>query len=473
MLTFYNSLTKKLEAFRPLTLPRVTLYTCGPTVYDFPHIGHGRKYVIDDILKRMLTQCGYQVTHVQNITDVGHLVSDADSGEDKMEKGARKSGKTVWEVARFFEHEFNIDMGKLNILPPDISCRATEHVADMIALVQILVEKGYAYETDEAVYFDVTKFKKYDKLFGQSLEEKAIAVRAEVRTGEHKKHPADFTLWFKRVGRFADHQMHWDSPWGDGFPGWHIECSAMSMKYLGETIDIHTGGVDHLSIHHPNEIAQSECATGKPFARYFLHYNFLTVDGAKMSKSLGNIYRVEDIVKKGFDPLDLRYFYLTAHYRKVQNFTFEGLAASQSARIQLVDHMRAFRNQGSSSRTVLSHEKLEKIKRYQQAFVEAFGNDLNTPQALAVVWEAVKSNIPGEDKYDLLASFDQILGLGLTSEAVVTIEIPEYINALVAKRNRLRSEGNYQEADHVRETIGKQGFILEDSSEGTRVVPKR
>ncbi|MCX5636126.1 MAG: cysteine--tRNA ligase, partial [Planctomycetota bacterium] len=331
-----NSLTRKKEKFEAIAPPDVGMYTCGITVYDYAHIGHGRKYVTDDILKRVLTANGYKVKHVQNVTDVGHLISDADEGEDKLEKGAIKQGKTVWEVAEFFTKNFYESMDKLNIIRPDVICKATDHIKEQIELVQKLMDKGFAYDTPEAVYFDIAKFPKYGEAFGQKLEDKKVAARGEVQTGEHKKSPADFALWFKRVGRFENHTMHWDSPWGDGFPGWHIECSAMSMKYLGEQIDIHTGGEDHISIHHPNEIAQSEAATGKsPFVKYWLHTAFLTIDGKKMSKSLENFYTVSDVAKKDFDPLALRYLYLGAHYRDPLNFTWDSLQAAQSALVKI------------------------------------------------------------------------------------------------------------------------------------------
>jgi cysteinyl-tRNA synthetase len=248
----YNTFSREVEDFVPLKRGKVGMYTCGPTVYSYDHIGHGRKYTIDDLLRRFLTYQGFKVTHVQNLTDVGHLVSDADSGEDKMEKGARLMKKTVWEVAELYIQAHWESMDKLNILRPDISCKATDHIPEQIALVTQLMDKGFAYDTPEAVYFDVARFPRYGQLFGQNLEDKITAAREEVNTGSHKRNPVDFALWFKRVGRFADHQMHWDSPWGDGFPGWHIECSAMSMKYLGESFDIHTGGIDHIPVHHPN-----------------------------------------------------------------------------------------------------------------------------------------------------------------------------------------------------------------------------
>jgi cysteinyl-tRNA synthetase len=467
----YNSLTKKIEDFSPISPPTVGLYTCGMTVYDYAHIGHGRKYVGDDVLRRTLSRFGYQVNHVQNVTDVGHLVSDSDEGEDKLEKGAKKQGKTVWEVAKYFTDHFYKTMDQLNVLRPNVICLATEHIPEQIKLVSTLIDKGFAYDTPEAVYFDVTKFSAYEGLFGrQKMEERKTAVRDTVQEGEFKLHPADFALWFKRVGRFADHAMHWESPWGDGFPGWHIECSAMSMKYLGETFDIHTGGIDHIPVHHPNEIAQSEAATGKQFVKYWVHYNFLRVDGKKMSKSLGNFYTIEDVVAKGIDPLALRYLYLTSQYRSELNFTWESLTAAGNSLNELKKHIRAFK---TNSRSTLSEEKLGKVDTYRAKFDEALANDINTPQALAVVWEVVKSNIPSSDKYDLLLDFDQVLGLDLQNiQSPQAEKIPDEIQVLVAKREQLRKDKKFAESDVVRDQIASLGYIVEDTSEGVNVQKK-
>ena len=456
-----NSLTRKKEKFEAINPPDVGLYTCGMTVYDFAHIGHGRKYVTDDILKRVLSANGFKVNHVQNVTDVGHLVSDSDEGEDKLEKGAVKQGKTVWEVAEFFTKNFYESMDKLNIIRPDVICKATDHIKEQVELVQKLMDKGFAYDTPEAVYFDVTKFNKYGEAFGQKLEDKKVGVRTEVKTGEHKKHPADFALWFKRVGRFENHTMHWESPWGDGFPGWHIECSAMSMKYLGEQFDIHTGGEDHLSIHHPNEIAQAEAATGKiPFVNYWMHTAFLMVDGKKMSKSLENFYTVTDIEKKGFDPLALRYLYLGASYRDPLNFTWDSLTASQNALIKLRNQVLSLKSQ--DERTILSEEKESKIDLYRNDFMSAVNDDLNTPKALGVFWEMLKSNIPSSDKYDLAMSFDEILGLGLNK--IEKTEMPEEIKKLLEQREELRAQKKFEEADKIRKQIEDKGFSVNDSS---------
>lgn len=460
-----NSLTRKKEKFTPIKPPRVGMYTCGMTVYDYAHIGHGRKYVTDDILKRVLTANGYAVEHVQNVTDVGHLVSDADEGEDKLEKGAVKQGKTPWEVAEFFTKNFYDSMDKLNIIRPDVICKATEHINDQITLIKKILDNGYGYDTPEAVYFDVAKFEDYGKAFGQKLEDKKTAARSEVRTGEYKKNPADFALWFKKVGRFADHVMHWDSPWGEGFPGWHIECSAMSMKYLGERFDIHTGGEDHLSIHHPNEIAQSEAGTGKkPFVKYWLHTAFLMVDGTKMSKSLRNFYTIDDITAKGFEPMALRYLYLGAHYRDPLNFTWDSLQAAQNALDKLKIQISQLRQEsaGQEMRTVLSEEKEKKIDQFRNEFTQAVNDDLNTAKALATFWSMLGSNIPSGDKYDLAMSFDEILGLKLSEALVTDIQIPDNIKTLIAQRQKLREEGMFEEADRIRDQIKAAGFDVGD-----------
>lgn len=457
----YNSLTRQKEKFVPISSDEVKLYTCGITAYDYAHIGHGRKYTMDDILKRALSVNGFKVKHVQNVTDVGHLVSDADDGEDKLEKGAKKQNKTVWEVADFFTNNFYESMDKLNILRPDIVCKATDNIPEQIELIQKLFTNGYAYDTPEAVYFDTSKFEGYGEMFGQKLSDKKVAVREEVKQDENKRNPTDFALWFKRVGHFKDHTMHWDSPWGDGFPGWHIECSSMSMKYLGDQIDIHTGGEDHLPIHHPNEIAQSEGATGKkPFSKFWVHHSFLMVDGTKMSKSLGNFYTVQDVIDKGFDSLALRYLYLSTHYKKQMNFTFEALTSSQNALNNLRNTISSLRSE--KERNTLSPEKEEKISSFRDKFMESINDDLNTPQALSVVWEVIKSNIPSSDKYDLIVSFDEVLGLKLNEVLDVKNEIPDNVKELMLERENLRKQRKFEEADKIRDQIVALGFSVSD-----------
>lgn len=457
----FNSYSREVEEFVSVKKGKVGMYTCGMTVYDYAHIGHGRKYVYDDILRRVLMFNGYEVNMVQNVTDVGHLSSDGDEGEDKLEKGAKKQNKTVWEVARFFEDDFYSQMDSLNIMRPSVVCRATEHVSEQIELVKKLIEKGFAYETPEAVYFEVNKFPRYDGLFGHHITEKMTG-REEVNKGTYKKNEEDFALWFKRVGRFADHAMHWDSPWGDGFPGWHIECSAMAMKYLGESFDIHTGGLEHQMVHHPNEIAQSESATGKVFAKYWVHYAHLLVDGVKMSKSIGNVLKVEDVVQKGFSPMALRYLYLTAHYRTPLNFTWSSLAAAQSAYDRLKDFVKQAK---ADSRKALSVEKEKKLVSYQDKFAEAISNDLGMPAAIAVVWELVKSNLSNADKVEQLLAWDEVLGLKL-NEASVEEVVPEQVMKMANIRQQLRNEGKFVDADSVRMEIEKLGYEVLDSKTG-------
>jgi cysteinyl-tRNA synthetase len=464
MLKFYNSLTRKIEEFRPLKSPDVGMYSCGPTVYGYAHIGHLRRYVGDDVIKRVLALNGFKVKHVMNITDVGHLTSDADTGEDKMEKGAKALGKTVWEVAKFFEEQFFKSTDILNIKRPDILCRATEHISDQIDLIKRLEEKGFTYKTEQGIYFDISKFPGYNRLSGQNLDDLKVAVREDVTSDPAKRHPADFALWIFTKGRFADHVMRWNAPWGNGFPGWHIECSAMSMKYLGETFDIHTGGIDHIPTHHTNEIAQSEAASGKPFANYFVHHEFLMVDGKKMSKSFGNLFTVADIQERGIDPISLRYLFLTAHYRDPLNFTWESLKASQTALLKLKAQCSRLRQGfgGQVNRTMLSKEKLSKIDDFRERFVSAVNDDFAIPRAIAILWEVVKSNIPGEDKYDLLVFFDEIFGFGLSQTQDSDPKIQDEIKILIGQREKLRKEGKFDEADKMRFKLQELGYRIED-----------
>jgi len=466
MLHLYNSLTKKVEEIKPIHAGEIGMYACGPTVYGFTHIGHGRKYVTDDVLRRTLEIIEkLKVKHVQNVTDVGHLVSDGDEGEDKMEKGAAASGKTVWEVAQEYTEYFNNVMKELNILPPTVVCKATEHVDDQIALIEKIMANGYAYDTEEAVYFDVTKFADYGKMFNQSFEDKTVGAREEVETETSKKHPQDFVLWFKRVGKYRDHVMHWSSPWGDGFPGWHIECSAMSMKYLGEQFDIHTGGEDHLSIHHPNEIAQSEAGTGKkPFVKYWIHTTFLMVDGKKMSKSLGNLYKLTDLAEKGFSPLALRYYFLTTHYRKQMNFTWDGLAAAKTALGKLNKMVVDLRDI-----PVTADGWSDEGKVFYDKFVAAMEDDLNTALALSVVWEMMKSEISDEAKKNLINIMDSVLGINLGTEDEKDSDIPEEIKDLLSKREEARKVKDWSASDVIRDQINSAGYKILDGVDGAKV----
>lgn len=469
-----NSLTRKKEKFEPINPSNVGVYTCGPTVYDYASIGNFRTYTSADILVRVLKYAEYELNYVMNITDVGHLtgdnVGDADTGEDRVEKTARKEGKSAWDIAKMYTEAFLEDFESLNLIKPNTFPKATEHIQEQIDLVKALEEKGFTYKTSDGIYFDTVVYEeKTGKKYGElsTLDERKEGARVE--KNPEKKDKRDFALWkFSKEGE--ERQMEWESPWGVGFPGWHIECSAMSMKYLGESFDIHMGGEDLRQTHHPNEIVQSEGATGKPFVKYWLHAAFLQVEGKRMGKSLGNFLTVEDVKKRGFEPLALRYLYLTAHYRDPLNFTWEGLKAAASALENL--RMQALAAKAEKARTVLSKEKDEKIAGYRKRFVEKIYDDLDTPKALAVLWEAVKSNIPGPDKYDLIVDFDEVLGLGLREIKEEKLEVPQGVRELLEKREALRKEDKFKEADEVRRGIEKEGFVVEDTPEGPRLKKK-
>lgn len=450
MVKLYNTLTHQVEEFKPINPPNVGIYSCGPTVYDYQHIGHMRRYVGDDILVRVLTLDGYKVHHVMNITDVGHLVSDGDTGEDKMEKGAKKLGKSVFDIAKMFEQQFKDSCRELNINLPKDLMHATEYIKEQIELIKILEEKGFTYKTTDGIYYDTSKFPDYFKLSGQNPNELRGGARIEL--GD-KKNITDFALW-KFSPPNEKRQMEWESPWGMGFPGWHIECSAMSMKALGDSFDIHTGGIDHISIHHTNEIAQSEAATGKPFVNYWVHHNFLTVDGEKMSKSLENYYTVQDIIEKGFNPLALRYLYLQTHYRQEMNFTWEALEASQTALNKLYREVSLYSNASNP------------IKEYEDEFLNAVNDDLNMPKALSIVWEVVKSDKNSSEKLATILKFDEVLGLSLNMSSDILKkqekEIPAQVSNLLMEREELRKQKKYEEADKIRAKIIEMGYKVED-----------
>ncbi len=455
-LKLYNTKSRSVEEFTPLKDDVVTMYACGPTVYDFTHIGHMRKYIGDDILRRTLTLLGYEVKHVMNITDVGHLTNDADDGDDKMDKKALAEGKTVWDIAAFYTDYFHTTMREVGVLPPTIESKATDHISQMIDLVEKLIEKGFAYETDNAIYFDVSKDSHYGEFSGQKLADKEVAVRDDVVMDPDKKHPADFSLWFKRVGKFADHAMYWPSAWGDGFPGWHIECSAMAMHYLGETIDIHTGGIDLIPVHHENEIAQSECATGHDFVKYWVHHDFLTVDGVKMSKSLQNFYTIDDIVARSINPLAVRLVVMQSTYRKPVNFTWESLEAAATQ----LKKLQKFASHQTDIGTV--------INSYKDSFTEALSDDLNTAKALAVVWDVFNSTeVTDEDKWATLLKFDEVLGLKLS-------EVPKFIvtdaaKELISKRDEARAAKDFSVSDELRKQLEALGYEVLDTPEGTKL----
>ena len=451
----YNTLSRKIEEFVPINPPKVGMYICGPTVYDYAHIGHSRTYINSDILIRVLRWLGFRVKSVMNITDVGHLTSDADEGEDKMEKKAKTENKNILEIAKFYTDDFWQMEQQLNIIRPDIITPATQYIEAMIELIKKLEKKGFTYKTADGIYFDSSKFPDYGRLARLDIEGLKAGWRVEKRA---KKNPTDFALWkLSPPAGGEKRQMEWPSPWGVGFPGWHIECSAMSMKHLGESLDIHTGGVDHIPVHHTNEIAQSEAATGKQFVKYWFHSGFLMVEGEKMSKSLGNFIRLQDLIDQGYEPMSLRYLFLTSHYRTTVNFTWEALKASQEAYRKLKAIVAGW--QGEKERTILSEEKLAKLQGLSLKFREAVENDLNLPQALAVVWEMAKSNIPSRDKLELISDWDQILGLDLLKIK----KIPEEIIQLIKQREELRKQKKWEEADELRKKIEKKGFKVKDT----------
>jgi cysteinyl-tRNA synthetase len=448
----YNTLTKKKENFTPIIEGEVKMYHCGPTVYDFVHIGNLFAFTFDDLLRRMFEYQGYKVTQVMNVTDVGHLTSDDDAGEDKMAKGARRTGKTVWEVAQFYTDAFLEDSAKMNLLPPHIRPYATKHVQEMIDLITVLVDKGMAYVTPTAVYFDVSKFPEYTKLSGQKLDENIQKAREEIVEDVTKKNWYDFRLW--QLDQ-PDHAMQWESPWGKGFPGWHIECSAMSMKYLGETFDIHTGGVDHIPVHHTNEIAQSEGATGKQFSKYWMHNQFILVDNEKMSKSKGNFYNLRDLEMKGFEPLALRLLFLQSKYREQLNFTLEALEAAQIAlsniRKQIRDIVTKLHNEGIEH-TAIKAEKKENA--YQSEFENGISDDLNTSVALSAFFRLLKDqNIDQQNKLEQIYSFDQVLGLKL--EEIGPFVESDELKELKQKWQEARERKDWAVADTLRAEIQK------------------
>ncbi|MES2224515.1 MAG: cysteine--tRNA ligase [Patescibacteria group bacterium] len=450
----YNTKSRSIEAFAPLQEGVVTMYACGPTVYDYTHIGHMRKYIGDDIVRRTLALIGYDVQHVMNITDVGHLTNDSDTGDDKFEKKAQSEGKTVWGVAQFYTDYFHNTMAAVNVLPPVIEAKATDHIPQMIALVEKLLAEGIAYETSHAIYFDVTKDEHYGELSGQKLSDKETAVRDEVVIDPDKKNPADFSLWFKRVGKFVDHAMYWPSPWGEGFPGWHIECSAMAMHYLGETIDIHTGGIDHIPVHHENEIAQSECATHKQFVRYWIHHDFLNVEGEKMSKSKQNFYTLDDITARKFNPLATRLMFMQTSYRKPLNFTWDSLevAAQQLKKLE---------------KFAAHHAEIGTINEaYKKTFIEGLSEDINTAKALATVWELLADNaVSEEDTWATLLCFDTVLGLNL--DTVQKFSISPEAQLLVEARDNARSVKDFAKSDELRKQLEGLGYEVLDTAAGT------
>ena len=454
----YNTLTRQKEDFKPLDDREVRIYSCGPTVYQYAHIGNLRTYVFMDILRRVLKYNGYSLKHVMNITDVGHLVSDSDEGEDKMLKTVRQQQKSPWEIAEYYTGIFMKDLEALNIEKPEIIPRATGHINEMIEFIAGLMKKGHAYETSDGIYFDIMSFKGYGKLSGLDLEGQIAGARVDVNT--EKRHPADFALWKKAP---KEHIMQWPSPWGMGYPGWHIECSAMSRKYLGDVFDIHTGGVDHIPVHHENEIAQSEALMGKPAVNYWLHGEFLLIDNGKMSKSLGNTYTVADLEAKGISPLAYRYLCLNANYRSKLNFTWEVIKSAQVSLDRLLEGALAHKN-GTDTVEQAANEA------FRRDFEEAVNDDLNIPRALGVVWNVIRHVKKSKDLFGLLVQMDSILGLDIAKagEAVPDELLDPEIEELVIQREQARKGKNWKLADEIRDKLKEMGIILEDTPIGVK-----
>ena len=452
---FYNTLTKKKELFKSLEPKKVKMYSCGPTVYKDATIGNMRTNLFQDTLRRVLEYNGYEVKQVMNITDVGHLVSDGDEGEDKMLKSAREEHKTPMEIAEYYTKLFFKDLERLNVEIPEVICKATDHIEEMLEMVQKIIENGYAYETSTAIYFEVSKLDEYGILSGINLREQKAGARVEV--DPEKRNPYDFALWIKAP---ENHLMKWDSPWGPSYPGWHIECSAMSQKYLGEVFDIHTGGIDLIPTHHENEIAQSKGACGKIPAHYWMHGEYLLINGGKMSKSLGNVYLLDDIIKRGYDPLVYRLFNFSCHYKGKLNFTWEGIEAASTALTRLRDgYQKHLTGMADVDGTIISE--------IENKFHQAINDDLNMPLAMSAVWEAVKYQDKSPKIAKLLEKFDTVLGLKITEKREE--EIPQEILELVEQRKVARNEKNWTESDRLRDLIAQKGYSVKDTKHGAEV----
>ncbi len=478
MLKLYNTLTRQKEAFKPIHRNRVGLYTCGPTVYNYAHIGNLRTYIFEDILQRTLEYEGYAVNRVMNITDVGHLTADSDTGEDKVEKEAKKERKSVMEIVHFYTKAFFDDLRELNIKIPEILEPATKHIDEEQKIIKKLFENGLAYETESAVYFDVAKYglEKYLKLSRQPLDEKRTGAREEVIVDPQKKSPADFVLWFKLAGKFKNHIQHWPSPWGEGFPGWHIECSAISSKFLGQPFDIHVGGVDHIGTHHTNEIAQSEGAYGVPLANFWLHGEFLLMSDAKMAKSVGNFLTLGELEKRGINPLAFRYFVLNTHYRSKLNFSWKGLEGAQAGLKNLyrsVYHLLLEKN-----RPAPNAKKVTRRPDYDAQFSDALNDDLNAPRALSWLHEAVRAeNFTAKEKLALIEKFDRVLGLKLLETAKGVLKANRgaetaNIRKLVGNYEKFRASKQFMNSDRLRKKILELGYEVEDTKSGTILWPK-
>ena len=452
MVKFYNSLTRQKEEFKPHEKNVVKMYSCGPTVYYYPHIGNFRAYLFMDNIRRVLQYNGYKLDGVMNITDVGHLTSDADEGEDKMLVASQREHKTPWEIAKFYTNIFMTDAKKLNIDLPEHIVPATSVINEMIEFVKVLIEKGHAYETSKGIYFDIASFPGYGALSGMDIQEKLAGARIDV--DEEKKSPYDFVLWVKAP---KEHIMQWPSPWGMGYPGWHIECSVIGDKYLGQYIDIHTGGVDHKPVHHENEIAQSNCHYDHQVVKTWMHLEFLQVDGGKMSKSLGNLYTISDLEKRGYSAEDFRFFYFLAHYSKQQNFTFDALDMAKNT-------LKSIKNLLSEHKNGSAHVD---TSAYEKEFLESINDDLNMPKAIAVVQKMLKEN-RSKEVYDTFNKFNQILGINVED----LDELPADVKTLAEKRWQAKKDKNFALADAIRYQISNLGYDVKDTREGYQILKK-
>ncbi len=455
-LYLYDTYTRSLRKFEPLQPGKVGVYTCGPTVYDYAHLGNLRTYIFEDILRRVLEFNGYSVLHVMNITDVGHLTSDADSGEDKMERGSKRTGMSAWQLAELYTEEFRKDLQRLNILEPTIWCRATDHISEQIEFIKCIEAKGFTYRTSDGIYFDTSRLPHYGELGRLDIE--GLRAGARIDMGE-KRNITDFALW-KFSPPDQKRQMEWDSPWGKGFPGWHIECSAMSAKYLGSFFDIHCGGEDHITVHHTNEIAQTEACYGTRLANFWLHGFFLQLDDSKMSKSAGGFLRVQTLLDRGLDPLAYRFFCLSAHYRAKLNFTWESLESAVISLNRLRSAVYELGDPGSFD------------EEYMERFTEAVNDDLNMPRAVALTWEVLKSKQSASSRKATILQFDRVFGLRLAEWKPVEGTIPEEVMELALQRQTARLEKRWKDADELRDRLRAAGYEIEDTPQGPRVKPR-
>ena len=455
----YNTLTKKVEEFIPYNEKEITMYTCGPTVYHYAHIGNLRTYISEDILEKSLKYLGYNVKRCMNITDVGHMVGDGDSGEDKMAVASKRENKSSLEIAEFYTEAFKKDCEKLNVRWPDIVSKATDNVDEYIKMIEKLIEEEYAYIENGNVYFDTTKFPNYYELSGRNSDELLIAVRDDISEDESKRNPFDFGLWFTN-SKFDNQELQWDSPWGRGYPGWHIECSGISIKYLGEYLDIHCGAEDAVFPHHTNEIAQSEAYLGHKWCNYWVHLGFLNDNTGKMSKSKGEFLTVSLLEKKGYNPVIYRFYCLQSYYHKQLVFTYEGMDQAKSTYQKLVNKIKSITKDSSKLQD-------EKIKEYQNKFKEELANDLNTANAITILYDVLKSDLNNNTKLYLIEDFDKVLSLDLLKEEEIEEDLLNYVNNEIEKRNLAKKEKNYELADSIRKTLENKGIILKDTREGT------